>query len=76
MARVVTFSVPEKQAEMMAETIGDKLTTRLDLEQVRSELKRDIESSRDKTIIWLGGIIAAGVTIIITVLGFLISRLH
>ncbi|CAL7964141.1 conserved hypothetical protein [Gammaproteobacteria bacterium] len=100
--RLKAVGVPEKQAEVQAETmaeiIEDKLATKKDLELVRedlelvkSELKRDIEatkselkrdikelelnmdlrieSSKNTTIVWLGSMIAVGVTI----LGFLIK---
>ena len=43
----LTVGVPEKQAEvqaeMMAETIDNKLATKNDLELIKSELKRDIK---------------------------------
>jgi len=45
--RLKAVGVPEKQAEvqaeMMAQTIDDKLATKNDLEQVKSELKMDIK---------------------------------
>jgi hypothetical protein len=59
--RLKAVGVPEKQAEvqaeMMAETIEDKLATKKDLEQVKSELKRDIEASKNELLIKLGGMI-------------------
>jgi len=73
-----SVGVPEKQAEMQATLekkqiddicafIDDSLATKKDIK----ELELKIESSKDKTIIWLGSIITIGVT----VLGFLI-KLH
>ncbi|CAL7960154.1 conserved hypothetical protein [Gammaproteobacteria bacterium] len=81
-----SVGVPEKQAEMQATLekkqvddicafIDGSLATKKDLKELELKIELKIESSKDKTIIWLGGMIAASVATIIVVLGFLI-RLH
>lgn len=62
----------EVQAEALAEVVDDKLATKQDLEQTKSELKRDIkeldlkiEAIKNELLLKLGGMMVSGIGLIV-----------
>jgi len=72
--------VPEQQAKVEADAlfkiIDEKLATKKDITELRTELKRDIKELEYKLTIRLGGMIVASSITIISILGFLMKFGH
>jgi hypothetical protein len=69
--------VPEKQAEVQAETLSDfieeRIATKRDLFDLRTEFKRDMKELEYKLTIRLGSMLVGSFVATISTLGFLMS---
>ncbi len=83
MKKLITVRVPEAQAEVQAEAIADlvneQLATKRDIEELRIATKRDLAElemrlKHDLTL-RLGGIVLAGFTVTVGMIGVVIALL-
>ena len=77
--RLKSVGVPEKQAEVhaeiMAETISDRIATKNDLELVKSELKHDIkemelkiEATKNELLVKLGSVVVGSLSALVVLM--------
>lgn len=73
--KLIEAGVPEKQAEVqasaLAEIIEDKIATKRDLSELKSEIKLEIKDLENRLLLSLGGIMVAGVAVVATLVKLL-----